>query len=51
MESSCALVPESARQLDGVTSFDRHRLAAALMETNHASFQDVDRREDVEVLC
>ena len=51
MEPSRALVPEPPRQLDGIAALDRDGLAAALVEADDASFEDVDRREDIEVLC
>ena len=51
MEASRALVPEPAGKLDRVAPLDRHGLATALMEADDASFEDVDRRKNVELLC
>ena len=46
-----ALVAEPAGKLDGIAALDRHGLAPSLVEADDASFEDVDRRQDIEVLC
>ena len=51
VQASRALVAEPAGKLDGIAALDRHRLAAALMEADDASFEHVDRRQHIEVLC
>ena len=51
MEASGALVPEPAGKLDRIAALDGHGLPAALMEPDDASFEDVDRGKNVEVLC
>ena len=51
MEAARALVAEPAGKLDGVATLDRHGLAAALVQPDDASFEDVDRGENIEVLC
>jgi hypothetical protein len=48
VEPSSALVAEAAREVDRVATFHRDRLAAALREPHHASFEDVDSGEHVE---
>ena len=49
MKPPRALVAEPPRELDRVAALDRHRLASSLREPDDTSFEDVDRREDVEV--
>jgi hypothetical protein len=51
MEPPRAFVAEPTGKLDRVASLDRHGLATALMEADDASFEDVDRGKNVEVLC
>ena len=46
-----AFVAKAPRQLDRITSLDRHCLPAALGESHDAAFEDVDRRDQLEVLC
>ena len=50
VEAAGALVAEPPRELDRVAALDRHRLAAALREPDDAALEDVDRRDDVEVV-
>ena len=51
VQATSALVAESAGKLDRVTTLDRHRLPSPLGEADHASFEDVDCRDDSELLC
>ena len=51
VEPSRTFVAEPARELDGIAALDRHRLAPALVEPHDASFEHVDRGENIEVLC
>ena len=51
MEAARALIAEPAGKLYRIAALDRHRLAAALMEADDPSFEHVDRRQNIEVLC
>ena len=51
MQAPRALVAEPAGKLDRIAALDRHGLSPSLVEADDAAFEDVDRREDIEVLC
>ena len=51
MQAARALVAEPACKLDGIAALDRHCLSPALREPDDASLEDVDRGDDIEVLC
>ena len=51
VEAAGTLVAEPPGELDGVAALDRDGLAASLREPDDAAVENVDRREELEVLC